>query len=58
MDCKLKVGKRTCVGGMKDVIFVKDRRTVKGLRQASTVHIVWVVSCEILHVCSVHRQVS
>ena len=55
MDCKLKVGKRTCVGGMKDVIFVKDRQTVKGLRQASTVHIVWVVSCEILLVCIVHR---
>ena len=40
---------------MKNVIFMKDRRRVKGLSQASTVHIMWVVSCEILLVSIVQR---
>jgi len=43
MGCKLKVEKGASQI-MKDVIFLKDRKRVKGFRQWSTVHVVLVVS--------------
>ena len=57
MGCKLKV-EEGASQIMEDVIFWKDRKRVKDLRQGSTVYVVLVVSCGWLLICTEHKLVS